>query len=322
MNAPLISTEMWESMVTEITRLRAVVENGQKGSARRSPTTAKITAALAKAQGQIEAPKKSKTAQVRSEKGNYSFSYATLADVIEVIKRPLAEAGICWTQDVVQHGDRHFMMTRLDHEDEWVVGLLPMPNPHGLDPQKLGSLVTYMKRYGLSLLLGIAADEDDDGNTAMGNYRDIHDRGAPPPPPRNNLPRGEAARQRKAADDAEDARRAAQAAGPASDPPPPEPGDPGPGGDGAPPAQQTQAAVPVDAQKALRSLSTNLKNYLDAETGEVKLKEAEDEWVRHKEHFTVVLQHTVDALVDRYRKLFRRDPPAIEGVTYPEKVNA
>ena len=33
------------------------------------------------------------------------------------------------------------------------------------DPQKLGSLITYYKRYQLQALLGIStADEDDDGN--------------------------------------------------------------------------------------------------------------------------------------------------------------
>ena len=43
--------------------------------------------------------------------------------------------------------------------------------------QALGSAVTYAKRYALTALLGIAADEDDDGNAASGNtIEDSRDR--------------------------------------------------------------------------------------------------------------------------------------------------
>jgi hypothetical protein len=37
--------------------------------------------------------------------------------------------------------------------------------PHGIDPQKMGSAVTYLRRYTLQSLLALQA-EDDDGNTA------------------------------------------------------------------------------------------------------------------------------------------------------------
>lgn len=34
------------------------------------------------------------------------------------------------------------------------------------DPQKVGSAVTYYRRYALAALTGVVADVDDDGNTA------------------------------------------------------------------------------------------------------------------------------------------------------------
>lgn len=37
-----------------------------------------------------------------------------------------------------------------------------------LDPQSLGSSLTYARRYALSAIVGICADEDDDGEKAMG----------------------------------------------------------------------------------------------------------------------------------------------------------
>jgi hypothetical protein len=38
--------------------------------------------------------------------------------------------------------------------------------PNNQDPQKLGSLITYYKRYQLQAILGIStAEEDDDGNS-------------------------------------------------------------------------------------------------------------------------------------------------------------
>lgn len=36
----------------------------------------------------------------------------------------------------------------------------------GRSPQEVGSLTTYYKRYALAAVLGIATEEDDDGNAA------------------------------------------------------------------------------------------------------------------------------------------------------------
>ena len=46
---------------------------------------------------------------------------------------------------------------------------IPLPTPGG-DPQSFGSAVTYLRRYAVTALLGIASDEDDDANRAAGNH--------------------------------------------------------------------------------------------------------------------------------------------------------
>ena len=42
--------------------------------------------------------------------------------------------------------------------------MIPIKN----DPQVLGSLITYLKRYQLAALMGISSEVDDDGNKATG----------------------------------------------------------------------------------------------------------------------------------------------------------
>jgi hypothetical protein len=44
-----------------------------------------------------------------------------------------------------------------------------MPLPENLDPQKLGSAVTYYKRYNLGQIFNIMTDEDDDASSVSNN---------------------------------------------------------------------------------------------------------------------------------------------------------
>lgn len=56
--------------------------------------------------------------------------------------------------------------TMLVHESgEWVLSSVVMPIVKS-DPQGAGAAVTYGRRYGISALLGLSTDEDDDGNNA------------------------------------------------------------------------------------------------------------------------------------------------------------
>jgi hypothetical protein len=48
-------------------------------------------------------------------------------------------------------------------------------------PQAYGSALTYARRYGVTLLLCISADDDDDGNAAEGNNAEVTRHATPAP---------------------------------------------------------------------------------------------------------------------------------------------
>lgn len=135
-----------------------------------------LAQALAKAQGGFGNPKRNKTVRVRTKAGGtYTFSYADLAAVADVIRKPLSENGIAWTQVWNATGNR--LETRLIHASgQW----MSMTGPimvDGAGPQEFGSGLTYQKRYQLSSITGVVADDDDDGNAAAGNEAEIVNNG-------------------------------------------------------------------------------------------------------------------------------------------------
>lgn len=139
----------------------------------KSASIAALSEALAKAQLEIQPPSKSKTVKVQSARGAYSFSYATLDSVIEAARKPLANNGLSFSQGVEPLDGKLVLSTILMHSSgEWVESLVPMiVTQEGM--QAMGSAISYARRYGLSNILGITADEDDDGNTADGNRVEV-----------------------------------------------------------------------------------------------------------------------------------------------------
>lgn len=147
----------------------------------RSPTIAKLADALAKAQKAFAPIPKDREVTVQSTKGNYKFKYATL-DAIRTATMPaLAEQGLALVQGMAHdHNGNPNLETTLYHSSgEWLRNVTPMfisgrrtADGRDLPPsnQELGSAQTYARRYGISALLCITADEDDDGNTADGNH--------------------------------------------------------------------------------------------------------------------------------------------------------
>lgn len=131
------------------------------------PSIGHLAEALAKAQADFTAPKKNKTATVRSDKGSYSYNYADLADVFDSIRKPLAANGLAVSQNIGIFNGALALETRLMHSSgEQLVSYWPLPS-NALKPQEWGSLLTYYRRYALSAAVGIAADEDEDGNIAQ-----------------------------------------------------------------------------------------------------------------------------------------------------------
>lgn len=134
----------------------------------------KLAEALAKAQAAITSPPRNREVTVKSDKGSYKFKYATLDGIIEHVREPLTKNGLWFTQTLANGDGKYRLVTRVVHSSgQWVGSETPlfvMPNNKGeMTNQAFGSALTYMKRYALAAILGIAADEDDDANEADGN---------------------------------------------------------------------------------------------------------------------------------------------------------
>lgn len=142
-----------------------------------SPTMGQVVAALAAAQAEFDTPPKSQIARVRSDKGNYTYRYADLHDVIAAVRPALNRHKIALIQPVEIREGRVFVTTMLAHESgEFLSCTIMMPC--GAAPQVIGTIITYCRRYGLTALSGLAADVDDDGEAGTQEVQD-----APPPPP-------------------------------------------------------------------------------------------------------------------------------------------
>lgn len=119
-----------------------------------------IVTALASAQAEFESVKKSKTNPA------FKSKYAELADIFDAVKPALTKYGLAIVQAPSFADGRITVTTRLFHKSgQWLETSLSL-RPAADDAQKIGSAITYARRYSLSSLLGIAADEDDDGNAA------------------------------------------------------------------------------------------------------------------------------------------------------------
>lgn len=127
------------------------------------------SAAFVQATNALLNPGKSATAKVPTKSGgSYSYSYAPLPDIIDLVKPVLAEYGLTVVQDVASIERGVGVTTCVWHRDGHVERFGPVVLSSAGDAQAVGSAITYLRRYGLCAALGIAADEDDDGQKASG----------------------------------------------------------------------------------------------------------------------------------------------------------
>jgi hypothetical protein len=100
---------------------------------------------------------------------HYKSTYATLDSVLEAVKPGLDAAGLAIAQLIeTNEQGRTFLVTNLMHESgEVLKSAFPLPDTQ--DPQKLGSAITYARRYSVCAILSVTADEDDDGNSGAGD---------------------------------------------------------------------------------------------------------------------------------------------------------
>jgi len=117
--------------------------------------------ALAKAQAAFEPVVTDKTAHVRSEKGNYQFGYASLAEILSKTKAHLCANGLCLTQLVTEADNVTGIRTILGHESgSMMEGTLRIHRADFKNVKDFGAAITYLRRYVVGPMLGVAAEED------------------------------------------------------------------------------------------------------------------------------------------------------------------
>lgn len=138
--------------------------------------TPELNAALAKAQGEFEPIKKEKTAKTAS----FSYSYASLDTFLDKCRPILAKHGIAIVQPFEILDGANVLRTELRHTSgEMICSVFLLQRVPDTD-QQLGSMLTYLRRYTLAALLGVAAEEDDDAQSSTAKPRKAKEKPVPP----------------------------------------------------------------------------------------------------------------------------------------------
>ena len=128
----------------------------------KSDTLGKLAEALSKAQGEMPSIAFDATNPFLKNK------YATLGSVIHTARPVLAKNGLSVVQHVTGSYPHIGVETVLLHSSgEWMsdVVTLPIEDQKGVSTaQRGGAIISYMRRYALTSLLCMYADEDNDGN--------------------------------------------------------------------------------------------------------------------------------------------------------------
>lgn len=161
-----------------------------------------LAAALAKAQSELANPEKSLTANLPSVAPDgleRTFRYASLASGLELVRKSLGSHEIATVQATTIDRDTGLikLTTTLVHASgEWMSSDWPVClDSETTSPHRMGTALTYARRYALFTLVGIAGEDDLDAPDlpVKGLPTDGHSRpralaGGPAPLPQHSEP--------------------------------------------------------------------------------------------------------------------------------------
>jgi hypothetical protein len=116
---------------------------------------AALMGALASAQGEVE------NAVKNSANPHFKTRYADLAEVLATVRPVLAKYGLCIMQSTQFDGSMVFVTSILAHRDGGWVSSVASCVPSKTDAQGIGSATTYLRRYSLAAMTGVAQTDDD-----------------------------------------------------------------------------------------------------------------------------------------------------------------
>lgn len=109
---------------------------------------------------------------ITKDKQGHNSKYSTLAHTLDLIKKPLSEYGLSHSWKTNQHDNGQitvecFVTHRLGHKESTSLTALGDTSGSKNAIQALGSTVSYLQRYTLFSILGLASsDQDDDGKAS------------------------------------------------------------------------------------------------------------------------------------------------------------
>jgi len=145
---------------TETPQLPTPADVTLRGNSRSSSIGA-LAGALAKAQGAVKNPLRERKVKIKTKQGyEYSFFYADLAACLEVARPVLSANGLAIVQSCSVQGRDAVVVTELMHTSgEWVRSELAFRASD--DIKELAGVFTYLRRYAISPIIGIAPEDDD-----------------------------------------------------------------------------------------------------------------------------------------------------------------
>lgn len=91
----------------------------------------------------------------------FKSKYADLASVVNACRAALTSNGLAVVQRAIGAGDNVGVTTTLMHSSgQWIEGTITV-RLEDATPQAVGSALTYLRRYSLASMVGVAPDDDD-----------------------------------------------------------------------------------------------------------------------------------------------------------------
>ena len=117
----------------------------------------------------------------KSKKG-YNYMYFDINQLLEQLPPLLKKHNLTLTQPLTILGERATITTVLTDNDEMEDSVdqsvkagkmvqFTTPLPDVQDPQKMGSAITYMRRYALQSLFALEAEDDDAESASKGRIK-------------------------------------------------------------------------------------------------------------------------------------------------------
>ena len=133
-----------------------------------SESISAIAKALAEFQAEVSDPVMDEDKDYVTKTGRkINLKYASIKSIMKTVRPVLAKHGIAVMQEPKTEGNRVTITTILMHSSgEWIEFEPFSMNASTAIAQEIGSATTYAKRYSIAAILGLGAEEDDDGNGA------------------------------------------------------------------------------------------------------------------------------------------------------------